>query len=64
MPGMFERTSSQPIWSEKDAADNSESGIAASIEGGENEMVQENVVTVQVDVTSVMEPSFVGLIPH
>ena len=54
VPRMFERTSSQPTWSEKDAADNSESGIAASTEGGENEMVQENVVMVQADVTSVM----------
>ena len=26
VPGMFERTSSQPIWSEKEVADNSEFG--------------------------------------
>ena len=39
----------------KDAVNNSEFGIAASTEGGSNEMVQENVVTVQVDVTSIMK---------
>nr|POF22917.1 hypothetical protein CFP56_38203 [Quercus suber] len=43
VPGMFERTSSQPAWSEKEAIDNSESGIATSTEGGGDEMVQENI---------------------
>ena len=61
VPGMFERTLSQPIWSEEDAADNSESSIATSTEEGENEMVQENVVTVQVDVTSIMKTEFCGI---
>ena len=55
VPGMVKRTSSQPTWSEKDAVNNSESSVAASTEGGSNEMVQENVVTVQVDVTSIMK---------
>nr|POE65420.1 hypothetical protein CFP56_55282 [Quercus suber] len=56
MPRMFEKTSSQPTWSEKDA---SEFGDAASREGGE--MVQETVSTVQADVTTVMEIEFCGI---
>ena len=46
VPGMFERASSQLAWREKEAADNNESGITASTEGGGDEMVQENVKTV------------------
>lgn len=61
VPEMFERTSSQPAWSEKETADYSESGIAALIEGDSDEMVQENVETVQKDVTSVMESEFCGI---
>ena len=61
MPKMFERTSSQPGWSEKETADYSEFGIAALIEGGNDEMVQENVETVQKDFTSVMESEFCGI---
>ena len=46
VPKMFERTSSQLAWREKEAADNNEFAITASIEGGSDEMVQENVKTV------------------
>ena len=46
VPGMFERTSSQPAWREKEATDNNEFAITASTEGGGDEMVQENVKTV------------------
>ena len=61
VPRMFERTSSQLAWSKKEATDNSESGIVASTEGGDNEMVQENVEMVQEDVTSVMKSEFCGI---
>ena len=43
---MFERTSSQPAWREKEAADNNESDITASTEGSGDKMVQENIKTV------------------
>ena len=58
---MFERTSSQLAWSKKEATDNSESGIVASTEGDNDEMVQENVETMQEDVTSVMKSEFCGI---
>ena len=58
VPKMFKRTSCQPAWSEKETADYSESGIVALTKGGSDEMVQENVETVQEDVTSVMESEF------
>ena len=44
-----------------EVADNSEVGIATSIEGGGDEMVQENVEMVQEDITSVMESKFCGI---
>ena len=44
-----------------EVADNSEVGIATSIEGGGDEMVQENVEMVQEDITSVMESEFCGI---
>ncbi|KAK7857786.1 hypothetical protein CFP56_015912 [Quercus suber] len=37
------------------------SGVAASTEGDDNEMVQEKVATVQADITSVMETEFCGI---
>ena len=41
--------------------DISESGDAASTEGGDNELVQETVATVQADITTVMETEFCGI---
>ena len=61
MPRMFERTSSQLAWSKKKATDNSQFGIAASTEGDNDEMVQENVEMMQEDVTSVMKSEFCGI---
>ena len=61
VPRMFERTSSQLAWSKKEATDNSESGIAVSTEGGDDEMVQENIEMVQEDITLVMKSEFFGI---
>ena len=43
------------------STDNSESGIAASTEGGDDEMVQENIEMMQKDVTLVMKSEFCGI---
>ena len=61
VPRMFEKTSSQPTWSKKEAAENSKSGIATSTEGNDDKIVQENLETMQEDITSVMESEFCGI---
>ena len=61
VPGMFERASSQLAWSKKEATNNSESGIAALTEEGDDEMVQENIEMMQKDVTLVMKSEFCGI---
>ena len=58
--GLWTESESKSQFSE-DVFDISESSDAASMEGGGNELVQKTVVTVQADITIVMETEFCGI---